>query len=267
MGQDAGGAPNRFAQELFTPLPARYDRLAELLSLGQNARWRREMVARCLEDRPGRVLDVACGTAGVSKLLASGSTARVVGLDLTEAMIRRGVQEVARAGLSPRISLVIGQGERLPFPDRSFDALTFTYLLRYVANPAATLVELARVLKPGGRAASLEFYVPPSAFWRAWWWLYTRGLLPLAGGLLGGREWYHVGRFLGPNITGHYRRYPLRWTEAAWRAAGFDGVGARVMSLGGGVVMWGRRVSDESPTGQPDGQGVGQLVGRGGTGE
>jgi demethylmenaquinone methyltransferase/2-methoxy-6-polyprenyl-1,4-benzoquinol methylase len=97
------------------------------------------------------------------------------------------------------------------------------------------------VVKPGGRVASLEFCVPPSPLWHAAWWLYTRTLLPLGGLLTGGREWFAVGRFLGPNISGHYRRYPVGWTEQAWRAAGFTDVGVRLMSLGGGLVMWGTR--------------------------
>jgi demethylmenaquinone methyltransferase / 2-methoxy-6-polyprenyl-1,4-benzoquinol methylase len=150
---------------------------------------------------------------------------------------------VARAGLNGRVQLVAGRAEQLPFPDASFDALTFTYLLRYVDDPQATLRELARVVKPGGAVASLEFYLPPSRFWRAWWWLYTRFVLPAGGWLTGGTEWYRVGRFLGPNISGHYRKYPLAWTEDAWRRAGFENVGARIMSLGGGLVMWGTRSS------------------------
>jgi demethylmenaquinone methyltransferase/2-methoxy-6-polyprenyl-1,4-benzoquinol methylase len=148
---------------------------------------------------------------------------------------------VARAGLNGRVQLVAGRAEQLPFPDASFDALTFTYLLRYVDDPQATLRELARVVKPGGTVASLEFYLPPSHFWRAWWWLYTRFVLPAGGWLTGGAEWYRVGRFLGPNISGHYKKYPLAWTEDAWRQAGFENVGARIMSLGGGLVMWGTR--------------------------
>ncbi len=121
---------------------------------------------------------------------------------------------------------------------------TFTYLLRYVDDPQATLGELARVVKPGGAVASLEFLLPPSRFWRFWWWLYTRIALPLGGWITGGREWLRVGRFLGPNISRHYRRYPLSWTEQAWRKAGFENVGVRVMSLGGGLVMWGTRRRD-----------------------
>jgi demethylmenaquinone methyltransferase / 2-methoxy-6-polyprenyl-1,4-benzoquinol methylase len=232
---------NIFAQDLFNPLPARYDRLAELLSFGQNGRWRRAMVDQIVEAPGAAVLDVASGTAGVAIQLASRTTARVVGVDLTEQMLRQGRVNVTRVGLPARISLVAGRGEQLPFPDASFDALTFTYLLRYVDDPQATLTELARVVKPGGRVASLEFFVPPSPIWRAAWWLYTRTLLPLGGLLTGGREWFAVGRFLGPNISGHYRRYPVDWTVQAWRDAGFTDVGFRVMSLGGGLVMWGTR--------------------------
>jgi demethylmenaquinone methyltransferase / 2-methoxy-6-polyprenyl-1,4-benzoquinol methylase len=234
---------NRFAQRLFAPLPARYDRLAEILSFGQNGRWRRAMISQIEPSADGVVLDVASGTAGVALSIATRTGARVVGLDLTEQMLRRGRSNVAGAGLADRIALVAGRAERLPFPDASFGALTFTYLLRYVVDPQATLTELARVVKPGGRVASLEFLVPPSAFWRAGWWLYTRLGLPVGGLLTGGREWFAVGRFLGPNISGHYRAYPVPWTVEAWRKAGFTDVGFRVMSLGGGLVMWGTRAS------------------------
>ena len=100
------------------------------------------------------------------------------------------------------------------------------------------------MVRPGGAMASLEFAVPPTRFWRGWWWLYTRAVLPLAGAALGGRAWFDVGRFLGPNITEHYRRFPVAATVAAWEAAGLTDVGVRRMSLGGGLVMWGRRAAD-----------------------
>jgi demethylmenaquinone methyltransferase/2-methoxy-6-polyprenyl-1,4-benzoquinol methylase len=188
--------------------------------------------------REALVLDVATGTAGVALQIVRRSPARVVGLDLTQAMLRQGRENLARAAVDGRITLVAGRAERLPFPDASFDAVTFTYLLRYVDDPAATLGELARVLRPGGPMASLEFAVPPSRFWRFWWWLYTRLVLPAAGAL-SGPGWYRVGRFLGPNISRHYCRYPVDWTVDAWRRAGLDDVGTRRMSLGGGLVMWG----------------------------
>jgi len=233
--------PNEFAQDLFDGLPRRYDALAEVLSFGQNRRWRHEMVDHIARVRPGSVLDVATGTAGVALELAHRTPGRITGIDLTRAMLDRGRARVAQAGASDRIRLVVGQGERLPFPDATFDGLTFTYLLRYVADPAATLRELTRVLKPGGTIASLEFAVPDRAFWRAWWWAYTRLVLPVAGYVTGGKEWFEVGRFLGPNISAHYRRFPVPWTVAAWKQAGLTDVGVRKMSLGGGIVMWAKK--------------------------
>ena len=230
--------PNRFAQDLFRRLPRHYDFLEELLSLGQNGRWRREMIAHVARRAPSSILDVATGTAGVALELTRRTEADVTGIDITEAMLRRGRERVEQARGSGRVRLLVGQAERLPFPDNSFDALTFTYLLRYVADPAETLRELVRVLRPGAAIASLEFSVPTSRFWQFWWWLYTRGVLPVAGYLTGGREWSRVGRFLGPNISSHYRRYSVAWTVQAWKDAGLVNIGVRSMSLGGGLVMW-----------------------------
>jgi demethylmenaquinone methyltransferase/2-methoxy-6-polyprenyl-1,4-benzoquinol methylase len=232
--------PNTFASNLFSGLPKRYDLLAEILSFGQNHRWRSAMVKPILTAQPARILDVATGTAGVALLLAENCGAQITGLDLSEPMLRQGQVKVMRSSYAHRVHLVMARGEQLPFPDNVFDALTFTYLLRYVSEPAAALMEMARVVKPGGVMASLEFFVPPNPFWRALWWLYTRLILPI-GGWLGGRAWYEVGRFLGPSISRHYRDYPLAWTLDAWRAAGLAEVNFRVSSLGGGLVMWGRK--------------------------
>jgi demethylmenaquinone methyltransferase/2-methoxy-6-polyprenyl-1,4-benzoquinol methylase len=241
MSSRIAGDRNRFAQRLFADLPGRYDRLAEWLSFGQNARWRAAMVDRIVPASPRRVLDVASGTAGVALQLADRTSAQVVGVDLTREMLSVGQRNVSQAHQTRRVQLVNGRAEALPFPDASFDALTFTYLLRYVEDPQATLGELARVVRPGGAVASLEFMVPPNAFWRAWWWGYTRLVLPVAGLVTGGLEWYRVGRFLGPSISRLYRDFPVASTVDAWRKAGFEDVGTRVMSLGGGLVMWGRR--------------------------
>jgi demethylmenaquinone methyltransferase/2-methoxy-6-polyprenyl-1,4-benzoquinol methylase len=233
--------PNRFAQQLFTPLPSRYDRLAEVLSFGQNYRWRTEMVGHVIDGRPSLVLDVASGTAGVALQLADRSSARVVGVDLTPAMLGTGKENVAKRSMTRRIQLVAGRAEELPFADETFDGLTFTYLFRYVADPLATLEELARVVRPGAPVASLEFGEPDNPFWWSAWWLYTRAVLPVAGLVTGGKEWFEVGRFLGPSISGLYRRLPVAATVELWREAGFTDVSYRRMSLGGGLVIWGRR--------------------------
>jgi demethylmenaquinone methyltransferase/2-methoxy-6-polyprenyl-1,4-benzoquinol methylase len=128
----------------------------------------------------------------------------------------------------------------LPFADCTFDAVTFTYLLRYVDEPASVLSELARVLREGGTLASLEFHVPRNPAWRAAWHLYTRAVMPVVGRIVS-RPWYEVGRFLGTSISRFYERYPLERQLSMWRAAGLSEVRARVMSLGGAVVIWGRK--------------------------
>jgi demethylmenaquinone methyltransferase/2-methoxy-6-polyprenyl-1,4-benzoquinol methylase len=234
-------AENAFAVRLFRRLPDRYDRLAEVLSFGQNARWRAEVARHIASAEPDEVLDVATGTAGVAIAIARRTGARVTGVDVSEEMLEIGRRRVEAAGLDARIHLEGGRAEALGFEAGCFDALSFTYVLRYVSDPPATLLELARVLRPGGVMASLDFFVPPNPAWRLAWWMYTRLLLPVAGLMLGGRSWWDVGRFLGPNISGHYQKLPLRRLVAAWEAAGMTDIGWRVMSLGGGLVMWGAK--------------------------
>ena len=232
---------NVFAAGLFEELPPRYDRLTEVLSLRQNGRWRREVVRHIVRFKPRRILDVATGTGGVAIALAHATQADIVGVDISEPMLERGRKRVYEAGLDQRVKLEQARAEQLPFPDASFDAVSFTYLLRYVGDPAAALVELTRVLRPGGGMASLDFFVPPNPVWRASWWLYTRALMPAGGYTLGGKAWWRAGRFLGPNIEEFYRGWPTHRLFEAWREAGMVDVEDRVMSLGGGLVMWGRK--------------------------
>jgi demethylmenaquinone methyltransferase / 2-methoxy-6-polyprenyl-1,4-benzoquinol methylase len=229
------------ALRLFAGLPRRYDSAGAVLSFGQDPRWRRAMVAQVDAWPQDRVLDVATGTGMVAAALVRRYGCRVIGLDQSPEMLGQAAAKLrASPELAARIDLVRGQAESLPFADREFDHLTFTYLLRYVAEPAATLRELARVVKPGGRVASLEFMLPPNPVARALWRVYGRLGLPAFGRLIS-RDWYEVGRFLEPSISDLYRRLPLERQLALWRAAGIESAQAKVMSLGGGVVIWGRR--------------------------
>ena len=228
------------ARELFAPLGPTYDRYAALLSFGQDPRWRRFLVSRVEAGPGGRVLDVATGTAAVAVELVRRHGCSVVGLDQSPEMLAEARLRVERAGLADRIELLEGRAETLPFADREFDALTFTYLLRYVDDPGGTLAELARVVRPGGTIASLEFGVPPGALPRAAWNLYVGVGLPLAGRLVS-PGWAEVGRFLGPSIRSFYERHPLPALLDLWREAGIENVRYRRLSLGGGIVVWGRR--------------------------
>jgi demethylmenaquinone methyltransferase/2-methoxy-6-polyprenyl-1,4-benzoquinol methylase len=210
--------------------------VAALFSFGQDPRWRRAMVAAVGARPEERVLDVATGTGLVARALKERYGCTVVGLDQSEQMLSR-----AQPLVGPVYErLVRGEAERLPFEDGEFDALTFTYLLRYVDDPAATMRELARVVRPGGRIAMLEFHVPPRPVLYPAWWLYTRVGLPVLGRFVS-RDWHEVGRFLGPSIDGFWARHPLPDVAEMWRAGGIGSVEARKMSLGGGVVMWGVR--------------------------
>jgi len=225
------------ARQLFAPLGPNYDRFADLLSFRQDPRWRRFLVSRIPDDAL-RVLDVASGTAAVAIELARRSPERrIVGIDQSAEMLAAGRTRVERAGLGSRIELREGRAEELPFGDGEFDALTFTYLLRYVDDPAATMRELARVVRPGGVLAMLEFGLPRGV-WRPLWDVYVGAVLPSAG-LAFGRDWWGVGRFLGPSIRGFHERVPL---PELWRDAGIADVHARRLSLGGGIVVWGVRV-------------------------
>jgi demethylmenaquinone methyltransferase/2-methoxy-6-polyprenyl-1,4-benzoquinol methylase len=227
------------ARELFAPLGPTYDRYARLLSFGQDPRWRAFLVSRIPADAM-RMLDVASGTAAVSIALARAQPERtIVGIDQSTEMLAAGRARIEEAGLGSRIELREGRAEELPFADGEFDALTFTYLLRYVDDPGATLRELARVVRPGGTIAMQEFGLPRGV-WRLLWELYVRVGLPLAGAVVS-PGWHEVGSFLGPSIRGFYERLPLDAQLDLWRGAGITDVRCRRLSVGGGVVVWGTR--------------------------
>jgi demethylmenaquinone methyltransferase / 2-methoxy-6-polyprenyl-1,4-benzoquinol methylase len=228
----------RHALELFAGLPAQYGRMGAVMSFGQDPRWRRAMVA-AVDPKPGqRVLDVATGTGLVASLLAERG-AEVVGLDQSEDMLGGARARLARTpAIAERVKFVRGEAESLPFADAEFDALTFTYLLRYVEDPAATMHELARALKPGGRIGMVEFGVPASPALRALWRVHTRVGLPALGRLVS-PAWYEVGRFLGPNIEQFRAGEPD--LPALWRSAGIGDVHELRPSFGAGLVMWGVR--------------------------
>jgi demethylmenaquinone methyltransferase/2-methoxy-6-polyprenyl-1,4-benzoquinol methylase len=231
---------NRRARSLFAPLGPNYDRCAAALSFGQDPRWRRFLVAQTSAGPADTVLDVATGTGAVAIELARTHGCSVVGIDQSREMLDEAARRVARAGLDGRVLLREGRAEDLPFADASFAALTVTYLLRYVDDPGATLSELARVVRPGGTIASLEFAVPRGGATRPLWDAYVDVALPTLGRLIS-PAWHEVGAFLGPSIRDFYDRLPLERQLELWRAAGVTDVRWRRLSLGGGIVIRGRR--------------------------
>jgi demethylmenaquinone methyltransferase/2-methoxy-6-polyprenyl-1,4-benzoquinol methylase len=237
------------ALDLFSKLPREYDEMGWLLSFGQDRRWRRAMVSAIEAVPTDRVLDVATGTGLVAAELVRRYGCSVVGVDQSKDMLGRARRRLARQPrLAGGVELVEGEAEALPFADGEFDAVTVGYLLRYVDDPAVTIRELARVVKPGGRVASVEFGVPSWRPAHAFWTFYTKYGLPTAG-RMASRGWYDVGRFLSHSIPDYYERYPISRQCDFWHDAGIRSVHVRRMSFGAGVVIWGTRQADGSSAG------------------
>jgi demethylmenaquinone methyltransferase / 2-methoxy-6-polyprenyl-1,4-benzoquinol methylase len=226
----------RQARRLFAGIAPEYDRMGSVLSFGQDPRWRRFLASKVNAIPGAWVLDVATGTGLVARELARKNV-RVVGLDQSPAMVARGVEAVRERGLDGRVRFTLGQAQALPFADGSVDAVTFTYLLRYVDDPAATVAELVRVLRPGGVMASLEFHVPPEPWARAGWFAYTRSAMPLVGWTVS-NEWYRTGRFLARSITEFVEGNPLPVQVRWWQEAGMRRVRTKLLSNGAAVVTW-----------------------------
>jgi len=223
------------ARGLFAPLGPTYDRYANLLSFGQDPRWRQFLVSRLPVGPSDTVLDVACGTGAVALELVRQKGCSVVGVDQSPEMLAE-----ARQRVGDRVRLVEASAQELPFEDASFDGLTAAYLLRYLDDLPAGLRELARVLRPGATMSLLDFGVPPRPVPRVAWDLWVDVGLPLAGRAIS-PGWHEVGRFLGGSIREFDQRWPVPQLVAAVGEAGFEDVQARRLSLGGCTVLWGRR--------------------------
>ena len=234
------GTRTELARGLFASLGPTYDRYANLLSFGQDPRWRRFLVSRLPVGPDDTVLDVACGTGAVALELAQQKGCSVVGVDQSPEMLDEARRRLALAAETSRVRLIEASAQELPFESASFDGLTTAYLLRYLDDLPAGLRELARVLRPGATAALLDFGVPPSPFARVAWDVWVDFGLPLAGRAIS-PGWHEVGRFLGGSIRDFDERWPVPRLLTALRDAGFADVEAERLSLGGCTVLWGRR--------------------------
>ena len=222
-------SPPDDARRIFSGIGATYERAGAVLSFGQDARWRARLVDSVRAAPGDVVLDVATGTGLVARAVSERYGCDVVGLDRSGDMLSAAV---ARNG---HIPLVRARAESLPFRDDSFDHLTFTYLLRYVDDPAATMRELARVVKPGGRIVALDFGVPTNPLIRAPWRVYTTIGLPIVGRAISDR-WSSVGAFLRGSIERFDREHGAD-VERDWTDAGLREIRVERMSFGAGVVM------------------------------
>jgi demethylmenaquinone methyltransferase/2-methoxy-6-polyprenyl-1,4-benzoquinol methylase len=155
-------------------------------------------------------------------------------------MLEAGLRAVEKKSLDGRVQLIQGRAEHLPFPNETFDIVVFTYLLRYVQDPDATIRELSRVLKPSGELLSLEFGIPEALWVRALWLIYNRVVMPIMTFPVS-RGWHRMGCFLGPSIWDFCRRCPVDRIAAIWRENGLPVVEIKHLLGGVAIVMWGTK--------------------------
>lgn len=213
---------------MFGRLAPGYDRLNTVLSFGLHHRWRRFAARQCGFPPGGRALDVGAGTADFI-IAVIGDRGSALGVDPCEPMLRVGLEKLARRGMAARARLVVGEAERLPTPDNSFDCATIGFTLRNVTDVDATFREMARAVKPGGRVVSLEIAKPERWPMRPLFFFYFYRLSPWLAQLFGGeRQGYE---YLPDSLKAFKTRAEL---ADSMRRAGLDDI--RVFNLSGGVV-------------------------------
>ena len=181
-GPDVSKSPSRIAG-MFDAIAAHYDLLNHLLSAGIDKRWRRLAIRSLRLTGRERVLDLCTGTAdlAIAARMTTPRAARVIGIDFAGAMLRVGREKLRRADMDEAVALVRGDASRIPLVDRSVDAVTIGFGIRNVENTAAACREMARVLKPGGTIAILEFAIPRMPIVRAAYLAYFNHVLPRIG--------------------------------------------------------------------------------------
>jgi demethylmenaquinone methyltransferase/2-methoxy-6-polyprenyl-1,4-benzoquinol methylase len=182
--QYPGNSKRARVEEMFDRIAPRYDQLNRLLSLGIDRRWRRRLLREVLLAQPRRVLDVATGTGDLAIALAEAGIAEVSGVDISQHMLAVGRVKVARAGVNVR--LFCADGEALPEADDSYDAVTVAFGVRNFEHLEQGLLELLRVLRPGGVLAILELSTPSLGVVRALHGVYCRHIVPRVGAAVSG---------------------------------------------------------------------------------
>lgn len=182
-------------RQMFDDISGDYDQLNHIMSMNVDKTWRRRALKHIVakDDAPLNILDLACGTGDFSVAIARrmkkyGNAGHVIGLDLSEGMLKVMDEKIVKAGLGDMISTSHGDGENLPFDTDSFDRVTIAFGIRNFEDRLQGLKEMLRVLKPGGRLAILELSVPRNAVLRWFYKLYFLHLLPAIGGAISGNK-------------------------------------------------------------------------------
>ncbi len=169
--------------KMFDNISEDYDGLNRVISFGIDVSWRKKVVKLVGENNPKQILDIATGTGDLALMMSQLNPERIVGLDISEGMLQVGRQKVAKANLSNKIEMVVGDSENIPFPDNTFDAITVSFGVRNFENLDKGITEILRVLKPGGKFVVLETSNPTKFPFKQGYKFYTNFILPVIGKL------------------------------------------------------------------------------------
>ena len=175
-------------REMFDDISGRYDFLNHFLSFGIDRGWRRKLVGILAARKPSVVLDVATGTGDLAMAIATLNPQNITGIDISEKMLEVGRGKIAETGLGNLITLIRADAEMIPFPDNSFDAVTVAFGVRNYENLELGLLEMLRVLKPGGVMLILEFSQPTAFPMKQLYRIYSRLVIPVMGRAISGNS-------------------------------------------------------------------------------
>lgn len=181
-------AKKSYIIRLFDDIAPTYDKLNHILSLNIDKSWRSKSVKQILLGDPKTVLDIACGTGDFSIELAKKGVAKVIGVDISEGMMKIGMEKVEAAGLSNRISMHVDDSEALSLEDNSVDAVSVAFGVRNFEHLQIGLNEMNRVIRPGGTVNVLELSVPSNPILLWGYKLYFLHILPFFGGMISGNK-------------------------------------------------------------------------------
>ncbi|WP_422090333.1 bifunctional demethylmenaquinone methyltransferase/2-methoxy-6-polyprenyl-1,4-benzoquinol methylase UbiE [Tenacibaculum ovolyticum] len=167
--------------KMFDNISEDYDGLNRVISLGIDVSWRKKVVKLIGENNPQQILDIATGTGDLALMMAKLNPKKIVGLDISAGMLEVGKQKIAKANLSDKIEMIVGDSENIPFDDNTFDAITVSFGVRNFENLDKGLTEIYRVLKPGGKFVVLETSNPTKFPFKQGYKFYTNFILPVIG--------------------------------------------------------------------------------------
>ena len=169
--------------QMFDKISKNYDGLNRVISLGIDVSWRKKVVKLVGENTPKQILDIATGTGDLAIMMTQLNPDRIIGLDISEGMLKVGRNKIVKANLADKIKMVVGDSENIPFEDNTFDAITVSFGVRNFENLDKGLQEILRVLKPKGKFVVLETSNPTKFPFKQGYKIYTNFILPLIGKL------------------------------------------------------------------------------------